>query len=126
MHKQYNEHVSGDHVFIEHAYNANYHPYSAQSCTRVCTVLYSTKGNLMYKMYMYNMYLPPLHPLYIGSQHTHADHTHLDTDVGLSCSFLRVTLVVLGTRGAGFGGVKVIVLDRGNGRGFLGNGNGLD
>ena len=57
------------------------------------------------------------------------ESAHLATDVGLLCCciFLSMTLLtVLGARGAGLGGVEVIVLDRGNGRGFLGNGKGFD
>lgn len=54
---------------------------------------------------------------------------YLDTEVGLSCTFLSTTLVVLGTRGAGLGGVWVMVLDLGTGRGcglgLLGSGSGL-
>ena len=56
-------------------------------------------------------------------------YVYLATEIGLSCSFLSTTLVVLGTRGAGFGGVWVMVRDLGTGRGcgfgLLGSGRGL-
>ena len=32
-------------------------------------------------------------------------NVYLATEVGLSCTFLSTTLVVLGTRGAGLGGI---------------------
>lgn len=54
---------------------------------------------------------------------------YLATEVGLSCTFLSTTLVVLGTRGAGLGGIWDMVLDLGTGRGcgfgLLGSGSGL-
>ena len=39
------------------------------------------------------------------NKHIHMFKVYLDTEVGLSCTFLSTTLVVLGTRGAGLGGV---------------------
>ena len=61
--------------------------------------------------------------------HVYVHAIYLATEVGLSCTFLSTTLVVLGTRGAGLGGVWDMVRNLGTGRGWgldrLGSGSGL-